>query len=53
MDPSTTERSKAEIFPRGHAAADRLPWPVAVATIAGLAGSAWAIVWLVFLNVLT
>jgi hypothetical protein len=53
MDPSTAERCNAELFlPKGEAF-QRLPWPAAVLTIAGLAGTLWAVLGLVAVRLFT
>jgi hypothetical protein len=53
MEPSTTEGCHAEAFVPERASAERLPWPVAAMAIAGLAGTLWAVVGLLAVQIFT
>ncbi|WP_372620657.1 hypothetical protein [Falsiroseomonas sp.] len=53
MEQSTADRCNAELFlPQGEAI-QRLPWPAAVLTIVGLAGTLWAMVGLMAVRLFT
>ncbi|HEV7268364.1 MAG TPA: hypothetical protein VGN83_26185 [Falsiroseomonas sp.] len=53
MDQSTAERCNAELFLPQGTAIERLPWPAAVLTIAGLAGTLWAVIGLLAVRLFT
>ena len=53
MEQSTAERCTAEFTALERPLIDRLPWPVAVTTIGGLAGTGWLLAWLVVMRLVT